>query len=251
MSIDFEFKNRYNIEDLVNIVGLLRSPDGCEWDKAQTHFSIKKNFIEETYEAIEAINRNNADMMKEEFGDVLLQVLLHCQMESEQRNFDFADVVNELAQKLVFRHPHVFGNAVASTEKDALNSWDSAKQKEKNYSSNVDRLDAVPKELPALMRAQKIQSRASKFGYDWKKDQLDKVIQNLKDEIGDILFSAVNISRFLNKDAEEVLFNSTEKFISRVKECEKISAEKGIDTLKMDENQFDELWNNAKINLQN
>ena len=270
MPIDFEFKDSYNIEDLVNIVSLLRSPEGCEWDKAQTHFSIKKNFIEETYEAIEAINKNSPKMMREEFGDVLLQILLHCQMESEQHHFDFDDIVNELAQKLVFRHPHVFANSVASSEQDALDSWNSAKQAEKNYSSNVDRLDAVPKELPALMRAQKVQSRASKFGYDWKKDQIGNVIQKLKeeikeleiaiskgnkelieDEIGDILFSSVNISRFLNQDAEEVLFNSTEKFITRVKECERISAEKSIDTLTMDETQFVELWNNAKINLHN
>ena len=131
MAIDFEIKDRYDINDLISIVTKLRAPDGCPWDRAQTHDSIKKNFIEETYEVIEAINKNSIGGMREELGDVLLQIALHCEMESELNNFNFDDVCNDICQKLVIRHPHVFGDVVANNEEEALVSWDNAKAKSK------------------------------------------------------------------------------------------------------------------------
>ena len=137
MSAEFEIKDKYTIEDLVSIVKVLRAPGGCPWDRAQTHDSIKKNFIEETYEVVEAINKQDTGGLKEELGDILLQVALHSEMESEKGNFDFNDVANDIVKKLVFRHPHVFGSAQADDVDSALNSWDSAKQVEKSIKSQT------------------------------------------------------------------------------------------------------------------
>ena len=138
MSAEFEIKDKYTIEDLVSIVKVLRAPGGCPWDRAQTHDSIKKNFIEETYEVVEAINKQDTGGLKEELGDILLQVALHSEMESEKGNFDFNDVANDIVKKLVFRHPHVFGSVQADDVDSALNSWDSAKQVEKSIKSQTD-----------------------------------------------------------------------------------------------------------------
>lgn len=270
MSVDFDFKDAYTIEDLVKIVALLRAPGGCPWDRAQTHESIRKNLIEETYEAVEAIDKKDASMLKEELGDVLLQVLLHAQMEEEAGRFTFADVADGIAQKLVFRHPHVFGSRTAADEAQALESWNDAKAVEKQYHSAQDRLTAVPKELPALMRAQKVQSRASKCGFDWPKDALDQVLSKIseecaelkaaldasdasavQEELGDLLFSAVNAARFAGQDAEEALTASTEKFIRRITECEKLASDAGIDPKTMRTAQFDSLWQQAKQNIEN
>ena len=167
MAAEFEFKDRYNFEDLISIITLLRAPGGCPWDREQTHFSIKKNFIEETYEVIEAINKESPDMLREELGDVLLQIALHCEMESEKDNFDFSDIVDELVKKLVIRHPHVFGDVKADNEAEALSSWDKAKAETKKQKTQTESMLSVPRELPALMRAQKIQHKAAKIGFDW------------------------------------------------------------------------------------
>lgn len=268
--MDFDFKDTYTIEDLVKIVALLREPDGCPWDRAQTHESIRKNFIEETYEAVEAINKKDASMLKEELGDVLLQVLLHAQMETEAGRFTFDDVVNDIAQKLVFRHPHVFGSRTASNEAQALESWNDAKAVEKQYHSAADRLTAVPKELPALMRAQKVQSRASKCGFDWPQGATEQVLSKIpeecaelkaamdakntpamQEELGDLLFSVVNAARFAGLDAEETLTASTDKFIRRITLCEKLASDAGIDPQSMTMAEFDSLWQQAKENIEN
>ena len=263
MALDFEFKDRYDFNDLVSIITLLRAPGGCPWDREQTHFSIKKNFIEETYEVIEAINKENAAMLREELGDVLLQIALHCEMEREKGSFDFNDVVDELVKKLVIRHPHVFGDVRAENEKEALESWDEAKAKSKKQSSQSEAMLSVPRELPALMRAQKIQHKAAKVGFDWDNadgafDKLYEEIDELKmavshgdsseieDEFGDVLFSCVNISRFLKLDSEEALTSSTDKFLSRFKEVERLAAERGIDMKKSSIDELDRLWDEAK-----
>jgi tetrapyrrole methylase family protein/MazG family protein len=167
MAVDFEFKDRYNTDDLVEIVKVLRAPGGCPWDREQTHFSIKKNFIEETYEVIEAINKEDTELLKEELGDVLLQVALHAEMEREKGSFDFDDVANDIVKKLIIRHPHVFGDIVAENEAQALDSWNSAKEKTKGIKKQSEGMDKIPRELPALMRAQKIQQKARKAGFDW------------------------------------------------------------------------------------
>ena len=184
MSAEFEIKDKYTIEDLVSIVKVLRAPGGCPWDRAQTHDSIKKNFIEETYEVVEAINKQDTGGLKEELGDILLQVALHSEMESEKGNFDFNDVANDIVKKLVFRHPHVFGSVQADDVDSALNSWDSAKQVEKSIKSQTDSMLRVPRELPALMRAQKVQHKAAKVGFDW--DDVSGAVDKLYEEINEL-----------------------------------------------------------------
>lgn len=261
--IDFEFKDRYDINDLISIIALLRTPQGCPWDREQTHESIKKNFIEETYEVIEAINKHSVEGLREELGDVLMQVALHCQMESECNNFDFNDVCNELCQKLVIRHPHVFGDVKAENTQDALKSWDSVKQQTKGYKSRYQSMVSVPIELPALMRAQKVQEKASKAGFDWRdkdgaiskineeiNELLNAVEHNsqpeIEDEFGDLLFSCVNVSRFLNVDSEEALKKATDKFIKRFQIVEKLADEKGISMKVSSLEELDMLWDKAK-----
>lgn len=263
MSDSFEIKDRYTFDDLLSIITVLRAPNGCAWDRAQTHESIKKNFIEETYEVVEAINKNSPDMLREELGDVLLQIALHSEMEREQGTFDFNDVVNDIVQKLVVRHPHVFGDEVARNQQEALNSWDAAKARSKGTKSQTESMLSVPRELPALMRAQKVQHKASKVGFDWDSvdgamDKLYEETNELKmaishndsseiaDEFGDILFSCVNISRFLDLDAEEALTGATDKFLSRFAEVERMARERGIDMKSATLDELDALWDEAK-----
>ncbi len=263
MSVDFEFKDRYDINDLLKIITALRSPGGCPWDQAQTHTSIKKNFIEETYEVIEAINKNSTEGLREELGDVLLQIVLHTEMEREKDNFDFSDICNDLCQKLVVRHPHVFGEVEAANETEALLSWDNAKAKTKGVKKQSETMDSVPRELPALMRAQKVQSRAAKAGFDWRDsdgafDKLQEEINELQEaiiqgekahvaeEFGDLLFSCVNVSRFINVDSEECLTAATDKFISRFKLVEQLAEEKGISMKNSTIEELDLLWDRVK-----
>ncbi|MBO5495713.1 MAG: nucleoside triphosphate pyrophosphohydrolase [Eubacterium sp.] len=263
MAVDFEFKDRYNIDDLIEIVTLLRAPGGCPWDREQTHESIRKNFIEETYEVIEAINKNSTEGLKEELGDVLLQVALHTEMEREKGNFDFDDVCNDICQKLVIRHPHVFGDVNAENSEEALKSWDEVKKQTKGNKTQSQSLMDVPVELPALMRAQKVQSRAAKVGFDWDTidgayDKVAEEINELKiainhnsqseieDELGDVLFSMVNVSRFLKVDSEEALKGATDKFISRFRLVEALAKEKGISMSEASIEELDGLWEIAK-----
>lgn len=263
MPNEFKIKSRYDINDLVDIIALLRAPGGCPWDAAQTHESIKKNFIEETYEVIEAINKKNPDMLKEELGDILLQVALHTEIEREQGNFTFDDVANDIVTKLVVRHPHVFGKDTADNVSQALNSWDNAKAKIKNQKSQSEAMASVPRELPALMRAQKVQHKASKAGFDWDDvdGAFDKIYEELdelkiamkqccqddiQDEFGDVLFSVVNIARFIDVDSEEALTGATDKFMSRFTEVERMAAEQNIDMKKSSVEELDMLWDKAK-----
>lgn len=263
MSVNFELKERYDFDDLLSIITALRSPDGCPWDREQTHESIRKNFIEETYEVIEAINKKNPDMLREELGDVLLQIALHCEMEREKGTFDFGDVIHDIVYKLVIRHPHVFGDVVATNGDEALASWDNAKEKTKGDRTASEKMDSIPRELPALMRAEKVQKKAAKVGFDWESsegafDKLNEEIDELKiavahgdsseieEEFGDVLFSAVNISRFLKVDGEEALTGATDKFVSRFKEVEKLAEESGIDMKSASLEELDALWDKAK-----
>ncbi len=264
MAIGFEIKDEYNIEDLIRIVQVLRAPGGCPWDREQTHQSIKKNFIEETYEVIEAINKDDAEGLREELGDVLLQVLLHCQMESEKGVFDFNDVANDLCKKLVVRHPHVFGEKSAQNEAEALERWDEIKLKTKGMKKQGEAMIKVPREFPALMRAQKIQEKAAKAGFDWNDEngaieKLFEEINELKtalsggnqneisDEMGDVLFSCVNISRFAKSDAEESLSASTDKFLSRYLIVEELAEQRCVNMKQASIEVLDELWDEAKI----
>lgn len=263
MAVDFEFKDKYDVSDLISIVKVLRAPGGCPWDRKQTHESIKKNFIEETYEVIEAINKQSPEMLKEELGDILLQVALHCEMESEKGSFEFNDVANDIVKKLIIRHPHVFGEVSAKNEEEALASWNSAKAKSKGVKKESESMLSVPRELPALMRAQKIQKKASDAGFDWENsegafDKLSEEINELKiavsrgvkseieDEFGDVLFSCVNISRFLKVDSEEALTSATDKFLERYIEVERLARESGLNMKEASVEELDVLWEKAK-----
>ncbi len=263
MAVEFEFKDTYDIYDLIKLVAVLRAPGGCPWDREQTHASIKKNLIEETYEVIEAINSESLDGLKEELGDILLQVALHAEMEREKGNFDFNDVANGICQKLIIRHPHVFGDLSAENEREALDNWDAIKLKTKGIKKQSESMLNVPRELPALMRAQKIQQKASKAGFDWDDtagavsklyeeiNELNEALSKgkkaeIEDEFGDVLFSCVNISRFIGVDSEEALTGATDKFLKRYSIVEKLAQEDGTDLKSASVDALDTLWEKAK-----
>lgn len=261
--VDFEFKNSYTVQDLVEIMRLLRAPGGCPWDAEQTHESIKKNLIEETYEVIEAINKKDTDLLCEELGDLLMQVVFHAQMEKEIGAFDFDTVADGVCKKLIERHPHVFGEVAVSGVDDVLTNWDDIKRKTKGQKNTTESMLSVPRELPALMRATKLQKKAADVGFDWSDvsgalDKLEEEIKelrqavenkdsdNMTEELGDVLFSAVNVSRFIKSDAEEALTAASDKFLSRFTVVEKLAEERGMDMRSESLEELDKLWNEAK-----
>ena len=256
-------KERYHMNDLVDIVSLLRSENGCPWDKEQTHTSMRQNFIEEVYEVVEAIDAHDPDMLREELGDVLLQVVMHSQMESEKNVFTVDDVANDICVKLIERHPHVFGSTEVSSTADALDNWEAIKQEQKNMKQGYETLEAVPVVLPALMRAQKVGKRAGKLGFSYKDTasamvdlesellELKEAIdigdkENIAEELGDLLFSCANIARFVGEDSEKCLSFSTDKFISRVKDVELLAQTEGLNLKDLDDEKRDEFWNIIK-----
>ena len=260
--VNFQRMDRYDINDLRRIMELLRSPEGCPWDKVQTHQSIRRDMLEEAYEVAEAIDNQDFDNLKEELGDVLFQVVFHSCMAQEQGKFTFDDVVNDVAQKMVFRHPHVFGSAQAEDTEQALTTWDAQKQVEKGQKTAGDTLDAVARSLPALIRAEKIQKKAQKAGFDWDNvnpvlDKLSEEVEELKqavrensnveEELGDLLFAAAKAGRFLQVDGEQALHNACEKFIRRFRRVEAL-ADKPLDQL--DITVLEELWRSAKLEEQ-
>lgn len=262
----WEEKDSYNVEDLVRIMRILRGENGCPWDIEQTHTSIRNNLLEEAYETVDAIDRLDDKDMAEELGDLLLQIIFHCQMADERGAYDFDSVADGICKKLIYRHPHIFSDVVANTSDEVLNNWDKLKNKEKNMTTFGDTLDAVPKAFPACLRAQKIQKRAAKAGYDFVSllstiDKIEEEIKELKDailsgdnsaaadELGDLLFSAVNTARHLSVDAEEQLSNSTERFISRFKKAEELAQKQGLDISKLSDEERDVFWEQSKVEL--
>ena len=256
--IDFHCSDRYDMNDLLRIMELLRAPEGCPWDKEQTHQSIRRNMLEEAYEVAEAIDLEDYDLMKEELGDVLLQVVFHARIAEEAGRFNFADVVNGVSQKLVYRHPHVFGNVEANSSDGAINTWEAQKQVEKGQKTAGDTLDAVARSLPALMRADKIQSKARKVGFDWDNigPVLDKISEeveelkvavregsNMEEELGDLLFVAAKAGHFLGVDSELALHAACEKFIRRFRAVESM-ADKPMNEMGLPA--LEELWRKAK-----
>lgn len=261
--MDFKEKENYNFNDLVEIVKILRAPGGCPWDMEQTHKSIRSNFIEETYEAIEAIDTEDTELLKEELGDVLLQVTMHAEMESEQNSFDINDVCDGVCKKLIVRHPHVFGNVNADTSEQVLKNWDAIKMKTKSQKSQAQVMDSVSKALPSLMRSTKVQQKAAKVGFDWDSvdGALDKLVEecdelkqaiknndkeNQHEELGDVLFSAVNVARFLGIDSEHALYDACDKFIDRFSKVESLANERGIDMKTASLSELDSLWDEVK-----
>lgn len=261
--MDFKEKENYNFDDLVEIVKVLRSPGGCPWDREQTHKSIRSNFIEETYEAIEAIDTDDLNLLKEELGDVLLQVALHSEMESEKGTFNINDVCDGICKKLIIRHPHVFGNVEADNTETVLKNWDAIKMQTKSQKTQTQAIQSVSRALPSLMRSAKIQQKASKVGFDWENvdgalDKLYEECNELRDaiknndaesqreELGDVLFSVVNVSRFLGIDSEHALYDACDKFTDRFSSVEKLANERGIDMKTAPLSLLDSLWDEVK-----
>lgn len=255
------------IERLAQIIGILRKE--CPWDKVQTHESLRPGMLEEAYEVVEAINNRDLENLREELGDVLLQVVFHAHIEEENQNFDLTDVINEECEKMIRRHPHVFleeseNNRAKSIDK-VLEKWENIKVQEKGTSDVTSRMEKVPRALPALVRAAKIQKKAAESGFDWDdiSGAFDKVreeyrevsecyeqdpagLDALKEEIGDLLFSVVNIARFLGIDPEGALDYTNNKFIRRFSYVEKAALACGRELEEMSLSEMDELWNEAK-----
>ncbi|TCS80157.1 nucleoside triphosphate pyrophosphohydrolase [Tepidibacillus fermentans] len=247
---------------LVEIINQLRMPNGCPWDRAQTHQSIRKNLLEETYELLETIDQLDIEHMQEELGDVLLQVMLHSQMASEEGYFHIYDVIKQLNDKLVRRHPHVFGNENAERAEEALVHWEKMKEKEREE-KGIEKirsvLDGIPKDLPEILKAYKLQSKAAKVGFDWSdiRDVYQKIDEEIEEirhadqadlqaEVGDLLFAVINLSRFLKVDPEAALAMTNRKFIKRFQYIEKQLKEKQMDIYEASLDVMDQLWNEAK-----
>ena len=256
--VTFETGKSFRIEDLIKIMELLRSPEGCPWDRVQTHQSIRQNMLEEAYEAADAIDHMDMDNLKEELGDVLLQVVFHASMAQEAGQFTFDDVVDGVCQKLVYRHPHVFGAVEAGGPEGALSAWDAQKRAEKGQKTAADALDSVARALPGLTRASKLQSKAAKAGFDWEEvspalDKLSEELEELKaairegsnveEELGDLLFAAVKVGHFVQVDGEQALQGACEKFIRRFRRVEQL-AEGPMDGLGLPA--LEALWRQAK-----
>ncbi len=257
----YEQKDFYTLEDLREIVRILRAPGGCPWDAEQTHESIRRNFLEEAYEAVEAIDEKSPEHLREELGDVLLQVALHAQMEEEAGRFDLNGVADGICKKLIYRHPHVFGDVTVSGSGEVLKNWEELKRKEKHQATHTDALNAVARSLPALWRAEKVQKKAKKAGFDWPdiSGAVDKLREELgefeaavegkgdvEEELGDLLFSAVNAARFAKVDPEQALQRSCNKFIARFARVEALAAQAGTPLEEMDLAALDALWERAK-----
>lgn len=253
----------YGIQELLAVMKILRSENGCPWDKEQTHASIRADFLEECYEAIEAIDAESVPMMREELGDVLLQVVFHCEIEAEQEHFEFDDICDELCRKLIVRHPHVFGDVTVSDSGEVLKNWDAIKKQTKEQTTYTDTLEGVCKALPALMYAQKLGKRAGRAGMDWDSAEaafpcIESETQELREamqagdkaqmeaELGDLLFSVVNVARKLGIDAETALRASSEKFKSRFAKTEALVREEGKDMPDLSLEILDTYWAKAK-----
>lgn len=257
----FEIKDSYRFDDLRAIMEMLRSKDGCPWDREQTHKSIRRDLIEETYEVVEAIDTDNAALLCEELGDLLLQVVFHARISEENGEFSIDDVADGICKKLVLRHPHVFGDVHVNGSGDVLDNWEKIKKEEKQRITLSDNLRAIPPMLPSLMRAQKIGKKAKNFDFDSADSAYAKLVEecaeirsaldagdpeNVKEEIGDLLFSAANLARKLGVDPEEALNGTNEKFIRRVSEMEKLIDADGKKFDNLDQSELDFYWDMVK-----
>jgi len=255
-------KEKYTFNDLVKVMEKLRSEEGCPWDREQTHKSLIKYLLEEAYEVVDAILKNKDEELKEELGDLLLQVVFHSQIAKERGAFTVDDVIDGITRKLIFRHPHVFrGKEGIETPEDVSREWEKLKEKEGKKRESI--LDGIPESMPALERAYKIQKRAEKVGFDWKDfkgikekivEELDEIEQEIErgnrekieEEVGDLLFMAVNLARFLKVHPEVALRKANQKFERRFRYMEKRAKEMGKELKEMDIDQMEELWKEAK-----
>jgi tetrapyrrole methylase family protein/MazG family protein len=256
-------KIRDEFGKLIDTVARLRGPGGCPWDRQQTHASLKRYAIEETYEVVEAIDGGDPGKLREELGDLMLQVLLHAQIASEAGQYDVGDVCRTLREKLIRRHPHVFADREVSGVDEVLTNWEQIKRKEPGYEERESVLDGVPESLPALMRAAKLSKKAARTGFDWpdihavfgkleeETRELREAVdseseERIKEEIGDLLFTVVNISRFAGIDPEEALRDMLTKFAYRFQKIEERARQSGRDIRDMTLEEMDRVWNEAK-----
>lgn len=249
--------------DLLQVMNTLRNEDGCAWDREQTHESLKKYLIEECYEVLEAIDLNDEDKIIEELGDVLLQVIFHAQIGKEEGYFNINDVIKGITNKMINRHPHIFKNVESKNSDQVLESWENIKSKEKGYDSYTDTLKHVPKNLPGLMRADKVQQKAARVGFDWEcvEPAMEKVLEELQEvrdvykgnnrakiieEVGDLVFSTVNVARLLDIEPEFAVNYTIDKFINRFQYIEESARNKNLDLKNMSLAEMDALWNESK-----
>ena len=259
--INFVRKPRYGYEDLLEIIRLLRSEDGCPWDKVQTHRSIRRGLLEEAYEAAEAIDNADPVLLKEELGDVLMQVVFHADIESDAGRFTMDDVCDGVVKKLLFRHPHVFGDGHEDSPESVLVSWDKLKRQEKGQKTVADSMDSVARSLPGLWRAEKLQKKAASAGFEWpdvqgalakleeEVSELRRAVEdggNVPDELGDVLFAAVKVGRFCACDPEDAVNGTCEKFIRRFRAVEEGAAARGREVSQLSLEEMTALWNEAK-----
>jgi tetrapyrrole methylase family protein/MazG family protein len=252
-----------DLQELLKIMEALRGEKGCPWDKEQTRESLKPFIVEEAYELIEAIEENDPDKIKEELGDLLFQIVFQCQIAKENKEFKISDVIEKIGKKMTARHPHVFGKADYKTINEIHTHWEEQKKREGKLRESI--LEGVPKTLPSLLRAHRLQDRAARVGFDWEKvgDVLKKLDEELKefkealktkrqdeieDELGDIFFMLVNISRFIGINPEDALRKTISKFISRFRYIEMKASESGKRLMEMTLDEMDRLWDEAKVN---
>lgn len=257
-------KNSEALEQLLDVMRKLRAPDGCPWDREQTHESIKGDLIEEAYEVLDAIESGDPSVLEEELGDLLLQVVFHSQIAVEAGEFEFHQVADGISEKLIRRHPHVFGEVTVADSGEVLQNWDAIKKQEKrDADKTVSIVSGIPKHLPALQKAHQVQKRAARAGFDWEKiedvfDKLHEEIDELKEaiaeenedeiraELGDLLFSVVNVSRYLGHNPEEVLRHNIDKFVGRFQYVEDRVHENDQDFSDFTLKQLDGFWDEAK-----
>ncbi|MGN0135475.1 nucleoside triphosphate pyrophosphohydrolase [Anaerotignum sp.] len=260
-------EKKYTLDDLVQVIKILRGENGCPWDRVQTHASIRQDMLEEAYEAADAIDKGNMENLCEELGDVLMQVVFHAEIEAEKGGFTIEDVIRGICEKMVYRHPHVFGNGEvqADTAEQVLVNWEELKKKEKHTETQTEVMKAVPDALPALIRARKVQKKAADVGFDFYEagGAFEKVYEEIheleeavklqdgteEEEFGDILFALVNISRFLKINPEFALTKAIKKFINRFEYVEKSALLQGKDLSGMTLEEMDLLWEEAKMKL--
>ncbi len=252
-----------NLEKLIEIIETLRSPNGCPWDREQTHKTLRPNMLEEAYEAVDAMESGDLKHLREELGDVLLQVVLHAQIAKEEGAFDIEDVAQTLNEKLIHRHPHVFGDAKVDNSSEVLDNWDKLKQEEKKHRKSA--MDGISKSQSALMSAQKISKKAVKTGFEWESEEdLYKCIfsefdefkeacqegntEHQEEEFGDILFAVVNLARWNKIDAEQALLKSNKKFMTRFRKMEELATKPLTDYSPAE---YEALWQRAKKELKN
>lgn len=256
-------KEHYSADDLNMIVEILRGEGGCPWDREQTHKSIRNDFIEETYEVIEAIETENSELMQEELGDVLLQVVFHTEIEREAGRFEFSDVTDGICRKLIHRHPHVFGDVSVNSSEQVLSNWDKIKSEEKSRITMTDKLRSIPPMLPALMRATKVGKKAACFDFSDAEAvlvKLDEETAELKaaiasepkdriaEELGDLLLTITSLARKLGVDSEEALRYATDKFIDRFSKVEGEVISRGLDINELEMQELDKIWDEIKHN---